>query len=100
MLEQILSRTSHSRDDDDKFDKPNINHLNFPSFSGQVSEYYNYKYEVMNLKAQCAAKDHKYLAPKLIANFKGSLLADCRQLELDMAQFKVSDGIEKLMDWI
>ena len=54
---------------DDERDRPYLSHLVFPAFDGKRQEYSTYKYDVMNLKSQCSAKDHKFLAPWLISHF-------------------------------
>ena len=59
--------------DEEKFERPYISHLDFPKFDGKKEEFSNYQYAVLNLKSQCAPKDYKYLAPKLIANFTGAM---------------------------
>ena len=48
----------------------------------------------MNLKSQCAAKDYKYLAPKLISNFTGAMSEDARAMELHSTDYQVDDGVE------
>ena len=54
----------------------------------------------MNLKSQCSTKDHKYLAPRLISNFKGSMSGDARSMELNAAEYLGPDGVEKLLAFI
>ena len=54
----------------------------------------------MNLKSQCAPRDYKYLAPKLISNFTGSLSEDARAMELNGIHFQVDDGVEQLLDFL
>ena len=54
----------------------------------------------MNLKSQCSVKDHKYLAPRLISNFKGAMSEDARSMELNAAGYMVLDGVEKLLEFI
>ena len=57
-------------------DRPFLSHLDFPSFNGNKDEFATYRYTVLNLKAQCGTQDYKYLAPRLISNFKGALKDD------------------------
>ena len=54
----------------------------------------------MNLKSQCGTKDHKYLAPRLISNFKGAMSDDARSMELNAAEYLIPDGVEKLLAFI
>ena len=54
----------------------------------------------MNLKSQCSESDYKYLAPKLIANFKGPLLEDVQRMELNANDYRTKDGIEKLLAFL
>ena len=46
-----------------------INENYVHKFDVRKEAYASYKYQVMNLKSQCAPTDYKYLAPKLISNF-------------------------------
>ena len=55
---------------------------------------------MLNLKSQCAPKDYKYLAPKLIANFTGSMQDDARAMELLGEDFLNDDGVEQLLSFI
>ena len=89
-------RASDWKHEDAKFDRPYISHLEFPKFDGRREEYSNYQYAVMNLKSQCAPRDYKYLAPKLISNFTGSMSEDARAMELQSSEFLVHDGVGKL----
>ena len=50
----------------------------------------------MNLKSQCGPRDHKYLAPRLISNFRGAMSYDVRSMEWNSAEYLVPDGIERL----
>ena len=84
----------------EKQDRPYISHLDFPKFDGKREEYSNYQYAVMNLKSQCAPKDFKYLAPKLIANFTGTMSEDARAVELLGSDYQVDDGVELLLAFI
>ena len=81
----------------EKEERPYISHLDFPKFDGKKESYPNYQYAVLNLKSQCAPKDYKYLAPKLIANFTGSMQEDARAMELLGQDFLVDDGVEQLL---
>ena len=81
-------------------DRPYISHLDFPKFDGRKEEYSNYQYAVMNLKSQCTTKDYKYLAPKLISNFTGSMSEDARAMELLGTDYQVHDGVERLLTFI
>ena len=45
-------------------------------------------------------KDHKYLAPRLISNFKGSLKEDVLTMELDANEYLVPVAIEKLLAFL
>ena len=58
-------KTTGWNNNEDKFDRPYISHLDFPKFDGRREEYSNYQYAVMNLKSQCAPRDHKYLTPQV-----------------------------------
>ena len=69
--------------EDTKRDRPYISHLEFPTFDGRKESYAAYRYQVMNLKSQCAPKDYKYLAPILISNFTGVMGEDARAMELN-----------------
>ncbi len=91
---------SSLENDDSKYDRPRISHLDFPKFDGRREEYSNYKYAVLNLKSQCVPRDYKYLAPKLIANFTGSMSDDAKAMELSATDFQVDDGVEKLLRFI
>ena len=51
----------------------------------------------MNLKAQCAPQDYKYLAPRLISNFIGAMSEDARAMDLHRSDSQVDDGVEKLL---
>ena len=93
-------RASDWKHEDAKFDRPYISHLEFPKFDGRREEYSNYQYAVLNLKSQCAPKDYKYLAPKLISNFTGSMSEDARAMELLGSDFQVDDGVEKLLAFL
>ena len=81
-------------------DRPYISHLDFPKFDGRKEEYSNYQYAVMNLKSQCTPKDYKFLAPKLISNFTGSMSEDARAMELLGSDYQVHDGVERLLAFI
>ena len=81
----------------EKEERPYISHLDFPKFDGKKESYPNYQYVVLNLKSQCAPKDYKYLAPKLIANFTGSMQEDARAMELLGQDFLNDDGVEQLL---
>ena len=91
---------SSSWNKDEKYDRPYISHLDFPKFNGKKEEFHNYQYAVLNLKSQCAPKDYKFLAPKLIANFTGSLEEDARAMELLGSDFQDDEGVEKLLDFL
>ena len=54
----------------------------------------------MNLKSQCSTKDHKYLAPRLISNFKGAMSDDARSMEFNAGDDLLPDGVEKLLAFI
>ena len=55
---------------------------------------------MLNLKAQCGTKDHKFLAPRLISNFKGAMSDDARSMELNSTEYLVPDGVERLLEFI
>ena len=74
-----------------------VSHLEFPKFDGRTEAYASYKYQVMNLKSQCAPKDYKYLAPRLISNFTGDMSEDARAMELNGIDYQVEDGVEQLL---
>ena len=84
----------------EKEERPYISHLEFPKFDGRKESYPNYQYDVLNLKAQCASKDYKYLAPKLIANFTGAMQEDARAMELLGRDFLIDDGVEQLLSFL
>ncbi len=88
------------KSDDPKYDRPYISHLDFPKFDGRREEYSSYKYAVLNLKSQCVPRDYKYLAPKLIAHFTGSMSDDAKAMELSATDFQVDDGVEQLLRFI
>ena len=75
---------------------PYISHLTFPDYNGSADGYFKYRYQVMNLKSQCSESDYKYLAPKVIAKFKGPLLEDVQRMGLNANDDRTKDGIEKL----
>ena len=93
-------KTTGWSDNSDKFDRPYISHLDFPKFDGRREEYSNYQYAVMNLKSQCAPRDYKYLAPKLISNFTGAMSEDARAMELLGSDYQVDDGVDQLLAFI
>ena len=94
--EQSSWKQYHSEDRD----RPYLSHLDFPTFNGDKEDYPNYKYIVTNLKAQCGPRDHKYLAPRLISNFKGAFSDDVRSMELNSAEYQTPDGVERLLAFI
>ena len=55
---------------------------------------------MLNLKSQCAPRDYKYLAPKLIANFTGAMRDGARAMELLGQDLLDDDGVEKLLSFI
>ena len=77
-----------------------MSNLDFPTFNGNKEDFANYKQLVTNLKAQCSQRDHKYLAPQLISNFKGALSDAFRSMELNAAEYYTPDGVERLLDFI
>ena len=81
-------------------DRPYIAHLEFPTFDGRKEAFNDYRYTVRNLLAQCVPKDHKYLAPRLISNFKGAMSDDVRSMELNSSDYLTEDGVERLLDFI
>ena len=84
----------------DREERPFLSHVDFPKFDGKKESYPNYQYAVLNLKSQCAPKDYKYLAPRLIANFTGSMQDDARAMELLGNDFLVDNGVELLLDFL
>ena len=72
----------------------------FPTFDGKEEHYADYKYMVTNLNSQCGKKGHKYLAPRLISNFKGSMSEDARSMGLSAADYMTPDGVERLLEFI
>ena len=51
----------------------------------------------MNLKSQCAPRDYKYLAPRLISNFIGALSEDTRAMDIHSSDYQVDGGVGKLL---
>ena len=51
----------------------------------------------MNLKSQCAPRDYKSLAPRLISNFIGAMREDARAMDLQSSDYHVCDGCDKLL---
>ena len=94
--DQSSWKYEHSEDRD----RPYLSHLDFPTFNGNKEDFANYKYIVTNLKAQCGQRDHKYLAPRLISNFKGAFSDDVRSMELNSAEYQTPDGVERLLAFI
>ena len=94
--DQSSWKPDHSEDRD----RPYLSHLDFPTFNGNKEDFANYKYIVANLKAQCGQRDHKYLAPRLISNFKGAFSDDVRSMELNSAEDQTPDGVERLLAFI
>jgi len=84
----------------EKDTKPYLSHIVFPSYDGTPSRFLQYRYEVTNLKSQCSPQDYKYLAPRLISNFRGSLQEDCQRMELKSGDYQTEDGIERLLKFI
>ena len=97
--EQWGTNTWWKRDDDDR-DRPYLSHLDFPTFDGQKEDYASYKYNVLNLKSQCGTTDHKFVAPRLISNFKGAMSDDARSMELNAGDYLLPGGVEKLLAFI
>ena len=54
----------------------------------------------MNLRGQCAPKDWKYVAPMLIAKFKGTLKDDCQHVEFDSTKYRCETGVEDLLEYL
>ena len=52
------------------------------------------------MKSQCAPTDYKYIAPKLIANFTGSMREDARAMELLGQDYLADDGVERLLAFL
>ena len=63
--EQTDPTWSGWKQQDEKWDRPYISHLDFPKFDGRKEEFSNYKYVVMNLKSQCASKGLQIYCPQL-----------------------------------
>ena len=76
--------------------RPYLSRLDFPSFNGNKEQFATYRYPVLDPKAHCGPKDHKYLAPRLISNFKGALKDGVISMGLNSSDYLVPDGIEKL----
>ena len=93
-------KNSWKDDRTEERDRPYLSHLDFPSFNGNKEDFATYRYTVLNLKAQCGTKDHKYLAPRLISNFKGAMSDDVRSMEMNSSDYLVSDGVELLLAFI
>ena len=93
-------QSSWKYDHSEDRDRPYLSHLDFPTFNGNKEDFANYKYIVTNLKAQCGQRDHKYLAPRLISNFKGAFSDDVRSMELNSAEYQTPDGVERLLAFI
>ena len=55
---------------------------------------------MLNLKSQCGSRDHKFLAPRLVSNFKGAMSDDVRSMELNSSEYQVPDGVERLLAFI
>ena len=51
----------------------------------------------MNMKSQCAPRDHKYRVPRLISNFTGAMSEDARAMDLQSSEYQVDGGVEKLL---
>ena len=81
-------------------DRPYLAHLEFPTFYGKNEEYNTYTYTVRNLQAQCAPRDHKYVAPRLISNVRGSMSDDVRSMELKSSDYLVDDSVGRLLEFI
>ena len=94
--DQSSWKPDHSEDRD----RPYLSHLDFPTFNGNKEDFATYKYIVANLKSQCGPRDHKYLAPRLISNFKGAMSDDVRSMELNSAEYATPDGVERLLAFI
>ena len=75
-------------------------HLDFPTLDGKKEDFAAYRYTALKLKSQCGPRDHKYLAPRLIPNFKGAMSDDVRSMELNSAEYLVPDGVEQLLAFI
>ena len=54
----------------------------------------------MNLKSQCGPTDYKYIAQRLISNFKGAMVEYVRSMELNSADYQVPNGVELLLAFI
>ena len=78
-------------------DRPNLNHVTFPSFDGAVSKFDAYQYDIKQIRWQCGPNGYKFIAPKLISQFQGSLKDDFRNAETDIEHFATDDGVEKLI---
>ena len=55
---------------------------------------------MLNLKSQCGPRDYKFLAPRLIANFTGTMSDDARAIELLGNDYMTDDGVEQLLAFI
>ena len=72
-----------------------MSHLDFPTFDGEKGDFATYRYTALNLKSQCGPREHKYLAPRLISNFKGAVSDAVHNMELKPADYLVPDGVEQ-----
>ena len=52
------------------------------------------------LKSQCAPRDYKVLAPKLLASFTGSLDDDAKSMDLQPSDYQTDECVEKLLAFI
>ena len=54
----------------------------------------------MNLESRCGPTYHKYLAPRLISNFKGAMAEYIRSMEVNSTDYQVPNGVELLLAFI
>ena len=80
--------------------RPNLQHLSFPEYNGDKDGFEDYRWKVLNLKAQVSAQDVKYLAPRLISSLKGNLAADLARIQIPAAQFMTDTGPEDFLEYI
>ena len=71
-----------------------------PTFDGRKEEYANSTYQVLNLKSPCGPRDYNFLAPRLIANFTGTMSDDARAIELLGTDCMTDDGVEQRLAFI
>ena len=79
---------------------PYMGHLQVPEFNGHKEQFNQYRYTVLNLRAQCTQRAWKFVAPMMIAKFMGSLKDDCQNVELDSTKYRTDTGVEDLLDYL